>query len=488
VKKIRFPLQSITEKFGDYPALIGDERTITYAECCRLVNVVAGNLTQMGINPNDRLGIIANNSIEYVLLLMALFQIGAVACPISPRFPKKTIAAMLDKINCKKLVAGLDHIADSYNGTIIELSSLLSQKKMSKDTIVPPATELNRDAAIIFTSGSSAVPKAVLHTFAHHYYSALGANQNMPLGPGDRWLLSLPLYHVGGMGILFRALLSGAAVVVPAANALPAKAIKHHKVTHVSLVPTQLKSLLEETEPETTTSCLRSVLLGGSLIPQKLIIQARQKGLNLYTTYGLTEMASQVTTTAFDDSQEKLFTSGRILAHREIKISKESEILVRGKTRFKGYVEKDALITPFDADGWFGTSDLGDIDQDGYLAVAGRKDNLFISGGENIQPEEIEGILARLPAIEDVMVVPVKSDKYGHRPIAFVKLRQKQQIAMEEIIPFLEKHLPRFKIPDRLYEWPDSIDQSGLKPNRRDFADLAASLSKDPGTEDPALV
>ena len=478
MQKIPFPLQSTAEKFGDQPALIGDDRAITYAEFYRLVNAAAGNLIQKRLEREDRLGIVANNSIEYILLLMALFQIGAIACPISPRFPKKTIAAMLDKIACTKIVTGPYYKSDSDKCTNIELSPLWNHPKISTNGPKLPEFELNQDAAIMFTSGSSAVPKAVLHTFAHHYYSALGANKNIPLGPGDRWLLSLPLYHVGGMGILFRALLSGAAMVVPNANALPIEAIKRHQATHVSLVPTQLKSLLEATAKDKAATCLKSVLLGGSFIPQKLIIQARQKGLKLYTTYGLTEMASQVTTTAFDDSREKLFTAGRILAHREIKISKESEILVRGKTRFKGYVEKGSLITPFDANGWFGTSDLGHLDQDGYLTVAGRKDNLFISGGENIQPEEIEGILARLPAIEDVMVVPVKSDKYGHRPVAFVKLKQKQKIDTEDLTPFLEKYLPRFKIPDRLYEWPDSIDQSGLKPNRRYFADLATRLNK----------
>ncbi len=478
MKKIPFPLQTTAEKYGDQPALISDERTITYAECYRLVNAAAGNLIQRRIEREDRLGIVANNSIEYILLLMALMQIGAIACPISPRFPKKTIAAMLDKIDCTKMVAGPYYKADPDKCTNIELSPLWNHPKISTNRPKPPELDLDQDATIMFTSGSSAVPKAVLHTFAHHYYSALGANKNMPLQPGDRWLLSLPLYHVGGLGILFRTLLSGAAMVVPTANALPAKAIKRHQVTHVSLVPTQLKSLLEETAKDKAANCLRSILLGGSLIPQKLIIQADQKGLNLYTTYGLTETASQVTTTASGDAPEKLFTAGRILAHREIKISKEGEILVRGKTRFKGYIEKDALITPFDADGWFGTSDLGNIDQDGYLTVAGRKDNLFISGGENIQPEEIEGVLARLPNIEDVMVVPVKNDKYGHRPIAFVKLKQKQKIDIAEIIPFLEKYLPRFKIPDRLYEWPDSVDQGALKPNRRYFADLAAKLNK----------
>ncbi|MEE8430220.1 MAG: o-succinylbenzoate--CoA ligase [Candidatus Desulfatibia sp.] len=478
MQRIPFPLPEAAEKHGDHPALIGDDRAITYAEFYRLVNATAGYLSQRGIEREDRLGIIANSSIEYILLLTALFQIGAVACPISPRFPEKTIAAMLDKINCTKIVTDLHHISDSYNGTIMELSSLLSRPKMSANTVGSPEFELNQDATIMFTSGSSAVPKAVLHTFAHHYYSALGANENMPLRPNDRWLLSLPLYHVGGMGILFRCLLSAATVVVPAPNDMPATAINRHKATHVSLVPTQLKSLLDETDSEQTPNCLRSVLLGGSLIPHKLIIQAHQKGLKLYTTYGLTETASQVTTTALDDPPEKLFTSGRILAHREIKISKESEILVRGKTCFKGYVEKDRLITPFDAEGWFGTSDLGDIDQDGYLTVTGRRDNMFISGGENIQPEEIEGVLARLPAIEDVMVVPVPSDKYGHRPVAFVKLQGGQKMNPESIISYLEDYLPRFKIPDRLYEWPDSIDQSGLKPNRRYFVRLAEKMSQ----------
>ncbi len=478
MKRISFPLQEIAETYGDHPAVIGDDRAVTYAEFYRLVNAMAGNLIQRRIEREDRLGIVANNSIEYVLLLMALFQIGAVACPISPRFPKKTIAAMLDKIDCTKIVTGPYYKSDSDKCTNIEMSSLWNHPQISTNGKKALELELNQDATIMFTSGSSAVPKAVLHTFAHHYYSALGANENMPLQPGDRWLLSLPLYHVGGMGILFRALLSGAAMVVPTANDRPAKAIELHKVTHVSLVPTQLKSLLEETVADKAAIWLRSVLLGGSSIPQKLIIQAHQRGLKLYTTYGLTEMSSQVTTTAIDDSPEKLFTSGRILTHREIKISKESEILVRGKTRFKGYVEKDRLITPFDADGWFGTSDLGTIDQDGYLTVTGRKDSMFISGGENLQPEEIEGILARLPAIEDVMVVPVKSDKYGHRPVAFVKLKQKQKIDLEDIIPFLEKYLPRFKIPDRLYEWPNSINQSGLKPNRRYFVRLAEKMSQ----------
>ena len=131
MKRIPFPLHNTAEKFGDQPALISDERTITYAECCRLVNAAAGNLIQRRIAREDRLGIVANNSIEYVLLLMALFQIGAVACPVSPRFPKKTIAAMLDKIDCTKIVTGPYYKSDSDKCTNIELPPLWDHPKIS---------------------------------------------------------------------------------------------------------------------------------------------------------------------------------------------------------------------------------------------------------------------------------------------------------------------------------------------------------------------
>jgi O-succinylbenzoic acid--CoA ligase len=474
----RFPFREMAEALGDAPALIGADRAITYNEYCRLINIAAANLIRLGIKREDRLGIISSNSIEYILLLMAVFQIGAVACPISPRFPSKTIASMLKKINCTKLITEPHQHSGPYNDNHIELPSLWNRPEGSAGTTETSAIDDNQDATIIFTSGSSATPKAVLHTFGNHYYNALGANENMLLEPGDRWLLSLPLYHVGGIGILFRCLLSGAAVVVPAANEMLTESISNHQISHVSLVATQLNRLLDEIVSEKTTASPRNILIGGGSIPKNLVRRAHAMGLTIFTSYGLTEMASQVTTTAADDPPEKLFTSGRPLAHREAKLSPNGEILVRGKTRFKGYVEAGALITPFDGDGWFGTSDLGKIDANGYLTAAGRRDNMFISGGENIQPEEIEGSLARIGAIEEAVVVPVKHDDFGHRPVAFIKTKPKQKISAEEIILLLEDHLPRFKIPDHFYRWPDAVDQTGLKPSRQDFVEMAEQLSQ----------
>nr|MBC8362505.1 o-succinylbenzoate--CoA ligase [Candidatus Desulfatibia profunda] len=478
MKTIRFSLQRIAETYADRPALIGAERMISYAEYHRQVHTVADNLIQIGIERQERLGIILDNSIEYILLLMAAFQIGAIACPISPRFPEKTINTLLEKINCKKLVAGPYHRSKSYKATTFELAALLNPLESLAGKTISKEIDVEQDATIIFTSGSKAEPKAVLHTLANHYYNALGANDNMPLQPRDRWLLSLPLYHVGGMGIVFRCLLSGAAVVVPARNDRMTAIILRHRVTHVSLVPTQLKRLLDDTVSGETATCLKHVLVGGSAVPQDLIRRAKESGFELHTSYGLSEMASQVTTTALADSPEKLFTSGRILKYRELKLSPENEIRVRGKTRFKGYVEKKSLITPFDEDGWFGTCDLGVMDVEGYLMVFGRKDNMFISGGENIQPEEIERILGRLAIVDQAMVVPVKDSEYGQRPVAFIRAAGEREIIAEDIIHFLQEYLPRFKIPVGFYPWPDGTKLDGIKPSRRFFVELAQELCR----------
>ena len=128
--------------------------------------------------------------------------------------------------------------------------------------------------------------------------------------------------------------------------------------------------------------------------------EALARGLPIHTSYGLTEMASQVTTTPPGASPGELRTAGRVLPGREVSISGGGEILVRGETLFAGYVDGEKVDRPLDADGWFHTGDLGDLDEDGYLRVLGRSDNLFISGGENIQPEEIEEALCSLEGVE----------------------------------------------------------------------------------------
>jgi O-succinylbenzoic acid--CoA ligase len=160
------------------------------------------------------------------------------------------------------------------------------------------------------------------------------------------------------------------------------------------------------------------------------------------------------------------------LHNREVSISESGEILVRGETLFAGYVEGEELDRPLDAEGWFHTRDLGEIDEGGYLRVGGRMDNLFISGGESVQPEEIEEALCRLDGIDEAVVVPVPDEEFGARPVAFVRVAGWEP---EELAQELEPLLPRFKIPISFHPWPERA-RRGMKVDRASLSELARRL------------
>ncbi|MEO1823423.1 MAG: AMP-binding protein, partial [Candidatus Lambdaproteobacteria bacterium] len=319
-------------------------------------------------------------------------------------------------------------------------------------------------------SGSTGSPKAVVHSLANHFYNALGANERMPLNPGDRWLLSLPMSHVSGLAILFRTLLSGAAMVIPAKNVSLSKTLLSRSVTHLSLVPTQLRRLLQTTKGKDALCQLKLILLGGSSIPETLLDQSAQLGLNVQTTYGSTEMASQVATGKSGFYQ--------VLPFREVRIAADNEVEVRGKSGFLGYLDGTGLHQPFDENGWFKTGDIGlwcskDTKNQGdveSLKITGRKDNMFISGGENIHPEEIERILLQFGKTEQAVVVAVEDTEFGARPVAFLKTGE--YFSESNLQNFLEKRLVKFKVPDLFLALPELIE-SEIKHNRVELSKFA---------------
>ncbi len=159
------------------------------------------------------------------------------------------------------------------------------------------------------------------------------------------------------------------------------------------------------------------------------------------------------------------------MPNREVSISEEGEILVRGETLFAGYVEGEKIDRSLDIDGWFHTRDLGELDENGYLRVRGRMDNLFISGGENVQPEEIEEALCRLEGIDEAVVVPVPDEEFGARPVAFVRTEG----GVRDLSRELEPILPRFKIPISFHPWPEEA-RRGMKVDRRALGERAWRL------------
>lgn len=465
------PLRAAAIATPDATAILSPNGKISYAELDRIVSATEIRLQEAGCEPGSRVALYLPRDERYVALLLALLRIGGVACPMSTRLPPEGTFSLLDKIACSTLITEDEELLRKTPPGVKALGpeALISEGENGQNPIYLP---LGDPATVVFTSGSTGGPKAALHTFGNHYFSALGSNVNIPIYSDDRWLLSLPLYHVGGLSIVFRCLFAGAVIALPKPGVPLGESLTDLGVTHVSLVATQLQRLLEE---GIELGTLKAALLGGGPTPAPVLEEAVGRGISVYTSYGLTEMASQVTATTSDAGPEDLLTSGKALPHREVSVSGRGEILVRGETLFAGYVEGDEVDEPLDAEGWFHTGDLGEFDERGNLRVLGRLDNLFISGGENIQPEEIEASLEGIEDVERATVVPVPDLEFGERPVAFLQMADERSLP-ENLAGKLEETLPRFKVPVAFYDWPEDADTEKMKPDRTFLHERALQL------------
>lgn len=471
-----FDFQTYIDKYRNNPFIISDEAIFTYQEFGNSVNQVASNLKKNGVVAGDFIALVGEANPQYVIFLFALFQVGAVAILLNPKFPQSGISELMIKVNCTKYI-GNEKIPGDFQkcGDLHEDLDLLEKSSFKEsDNNDIRAISLKQEATVIFTSGSSGESKAVLHTLGNHYYSALGSNDNLKVNNNDRWLLVLPLFHVGGLAILFRSFVAGGSLVMTRDRRDLMKYIKQYNITHLSLVPTQLYRLLISGISLKQYRQLKAVLLGGDKVPAHLIAKALKYSLPVFTTYGSTEMSSQITTTRPGESLTGLKTSGKLLQYREIKIDNNGEILVRGKTLFKGYLTKNRIVPDRDVNGWFRTGDIGSMDKNGYLTVQGRKDNMFISGGENIHPEEIEEALNNTDTVMESLVVGVDDDEFGILPVAFIRTKNKELPPKDPISENLLKILPKYKLPKFYFPWPD--EEVNMKPNRIRFKKLAKQL------------
>lgn len=368
---------------------------------------VEGMRLQVAAYPSERIPFLALLHPLSILTLFATWKEGKIACPLNPRIP---------------------------TGEPLFVPVQPVMRAASR-----PEWNLNALATFLSTSGSSGKPKVACHTLKNHVMSAQGSLLKVPLTPESVWSLTLPLFHVGGLAILFRCYLAKASVLL-------SKNLS--RATHLSLVPTQLYRLLKEKQ---TLPRLQTILLGGAPLP------SFDTTWNVLPTYGMTEMSSQIV------------TGNTLHPCAEMKISEDNEIWVRGDTLFQGYLQEDNTIAcPLNREGWFETKDLGKW-QDNRFCISGRKDNLFISGGENIQPEEIEEAIGTHCGMHEAIVVPIKDEEFGQRPAVFIQAPERLPDIQEKLLSVL----PRFKIPIRAFQLPKSTN---LKPNRKALQKLTLKL------------
>jgi o-succinylbenzoate---CoA ligase len=403
-------------------ALVADGSALTYAELEVEATSVARRLAGRGARRGATVGISMPPGRDTVVLLHALMKLGAIALPLDPRLVEAEREAILAAESPALVVENLD----SLTTTEADLP-LLGEH------------DLNELHCRILTSGTSAGPRPIGLTYGNHVWSAVGSAFNLGVDPEDRWLCCLPLSHVSGLSIVMRSVIYGTTAVIEPRFEIDrvGEAIENARVSLVSLVATMLARLLEA---EVGLSKPRAILVGGGPVPSDVLEEAIGRGARVVQTYGLTEAASQVTTLTPADAARKLGSAGRPLLTTHLRIS-DGEILVQGPTVAPGCA---------DPDGWLHSGDLGRIDEEGFLYVEDRIDDLIVSGGENVVPSEVEEVLLRHPEVAEAAVIGRQDPEWQQAVTAVVVPRAGARLSAEELRRHCAGLLGRHKVPKRI--------------------------------------
>jgi len=438
-----WPWRHWCTQHADKPALRLEEETYTWQQLCMRLDGLAAGFQRQGVQEGDGVMLLAHNHPQTLLAWLALLQCGARILPVNPQLPHPLLDVLLPQMTLRFALA----LNGRYNSDSLTALSMSDQPGEGG-----VAWRAERPATMTLTSGSTGLPKAAVHTCEAHLASAKGVLALMPYANDDDWLLSLPLFHVSGQGILWRWLQAGARLTVREKQPLE-QALKG--CTHASLVPTQLWRLLQSE----SRIALKAVLLGGAAIPVELTQKARARGIRTFCGYGLTEFASTVCAKEADGEPDV----GYALPGREVQVV-DGEVWIKAQSMASGYWRDGALLSLTNPQGWFATRDRGEL-VDGRLTILGRMDNLFFSGGEGIQPEELERVIGTHPQVSQVFVVPLDDVEFGQRPVAVVECDAGSDIT--QLPHWVSDKLARFQQPVHWLALPAELKNGGIKISRR---------------------
>ncbi len=477
-------------------AVLYDGRAISYAELDRLTDGLAAGLVGLGVQPDDRVATHMGSSVEAIALIHAVARARAVLVPLNIRLTKIEQSRQISLTKPALIVVdegvrtadeegmGEDppHTTRWVSSTpAVALTDLAqhASRVPQPNPVYPANPDLQ---SIIFTSGVTGAPKGVVLSFDNHLWSATASAYRLGLDGNDRWLSCLPLYHVGGLSVVFRSCLYGTAIVLQRRFDLEEfqRSLREDSVTLTSLVPTMLHRLLNSLPPNTVShgllshkpcrpGSLRMALLGGAAATPDLLNAAAEAGMRVATTYGLTEAASQVATALPADAQRKPGSVGKPLMFTELRIvdtggnnlpiGEIGEVLVRGpQVMTEYYGNPDATATALQ-DGWLHTGDVGYLDPDGDLFIVQRRRDIIISGGENIYPAEVEAVLRGHPAVVDACVVGLPDAEWGQRSAAAVQLHAGETLSQDALLTYSRAHLAGYKQP-RTIRFVDALPQT----------------------------
>ena len=439
------------------PAIVTENGTVGYPEMTRVINNTAAKYLDAGIKPKDRIAIISENSFEYVITVYTLWRLNAVPVLMNIRLTEEELGKQIDFAECSTLLK-----SEKFSNYLHEYpSQLLSVEYTDRTINYDNETNSEDTAVIIFTSGSSGEPKGVEITNSNLFESYLSITAEYSFASDDRFLASLPFYHIGGFSIITRTILSGGTLIIPTSlkTNVIASSLEKYDPTVISLVPTMLKRLIEEkVQPNKN---LRLAFIGGGPSDNDLVLTALKLGWPFVKVYGSTETSSMVSGVEGEKLKAKPASGGRPFEnvkiktlddlYEEVETFKIGEIAVKSKSIAKGYLKNAKLWNTKIHNGYYLTGDWGYIDNDGYLFVVSRRSDLIISGGENIDPKEIEKVMLLHPSIGEAVVFPIPDKEWGQIPVAVLVIKDGKELSEYEILDYLKKHLSSYKLPKKIF-------------------------------------
>ncbi len=404
------------------------ERGCTYAQLHAQALWGAATLAQRGVRPTDSVAVALGPGVAFAVALHSCWLAGASVVPVDVRLS----AAEREAICTGTALVIEEPLPASAPGA------------MPPRPQAPSAHDLAAVAAVIHTSGTTSQPKRVELTFGNLLWSAQGSAVALGSDPGERWLCTLPVCHIGGLSIFVRSAIFATTAVVherfETERAL--MALMEQDITLVSVVATTLARLLDAGLARPPR--LRLALAGGGPVPQALLERAAAAGVPVCQTYGLTEACSQVSTVPLSTlanagpANVAAMGAGRPLFCTRVRIGEDGEILVAGPT------VAPAVTSP---DGWLATGDLGRLDADGNLHVSGRIADTIISGGENVAPAEVEAVLESHPQVAEAAVIGRSDPRWGEAVTAIVVPRAGAEPDVRLLREHCAQRLAAYKVP-----------------------------------------